>query len=430
MKDKRQLNIFYSSLFRLGMSYVLVWLLIFQLTATAQTDSLRYSTETHYDSVVEYLTPMEYAFMMHEETNWLLKANLLVTSENYLTNTFKLSLEKKIADGFSLNVAAQYWASNFDAVWWGYGMELSIESRWYYDYRNNVRNKQAAAHLSGAYLALGGGYRYTDANVNIWEKPSSFSYVPLFAKWGLQKRFLNHGYVDFGLSAGTQLALSDGLPSIISIGTYVDGGLAFTRDKEKLDFEKLCPVLKCHAADKFLLKTNFVDIVSLEYVRKTFIGSVLPNISAEFKLGESPFSINAKLSSRLEYANTFAYDYNYFTVSPQFHVEGRYYYNLKRRMLKGKSGNGLSANYISVGPLFNGEYTTFHTRGDRADRSISFVGMNLSTGIQRLIGDHLFFDFNTGLSYGMEYNYDEAHSVTYEKDKFIFNLTVAIGYRF
>jgi hypothetical protein len=220
--------------------------------------------------------------------------------------------------------------------------------------------------------------------------------------------------------------------TLISIGTYVDGGLAFTRDKEKLDFEKLCPVLRCHAADKFLLKTNFVDIVSLKYLRKAFVGSVLPNISAEVKLGESPFSINAKLSSKLEYGNSFEYDLHYFKVYPQFHVEGRYYYNLKRRMLKGKSGNGLSANYISVEPLFNGEYQTFHTYGDRADISSSFAGMNLSTGIQRLIGDHLFFDFNTGLSYGMEYTYtyDGANSVSYENDKFIFNLTVAIGYRF
>jgi hypothetical protein len=93
--------------------------LFVSMAGNAQTDSLRYSTETHYDSVVEYLTPMEYAFMMHEETNWLFKVNLLVSNENYSLNTFKLSLEKKIADGFSLNAAALYRASAFDAELWG-----------------------------------------------------------------------------------------------------------------------------------------------------------------------------------------------------------------------------------------------------------------------------------------------------------------------
>ena len=51
--------------------------LFVSMAGNAQTDSLRYSTETHYDSVVEYLTPMEYAFMMHEETNWLFKASMV-----------------------------------------------------------------------------------------------------------------------------------------------------------------------------------------------------------------------------------------------------------------------------------------------------------------------------------------------------------------
>lgn len=292
-------------------------------------------------------------------------------------------------------------------------------------------NKQSTTNLSGTYIAIGGGYRLTDANFQgPADAAQTINYVPLFAKWGLQKRFLNHGYVDFGLSAGTQLSLSERIPSRISIGTYVDGGLAFTRDKQKLDFTKLCPVLKCHAADKFLLKTNFVDIVSLSYFGKRITGSIIPNISAEFKLGESPFSINTQLSSRLEYTRSLDFDYNYFKVFPQFSVEGRYYYNLKRRMLMGKAGNGLSANYISLGPIYNGEYQIYSTQGNREGRSRSFAGMNLSTGIQRLIGDHLYFDFNTGLSYGMEYNDDEINSCSYKRDKFIFNLNVAIGYRF
>ncbi len=411
-------------------SWLALALFLFINMAHAQSDSLSYTEENSTDRIIDYLSPMEYAFMLHEETNWLLKANLLVTSENHYMNTFKLSLEKKIADGFSLNAAALYRASAFDADLWSYGMEFSIESRWYYAYRNKVRNKQAATHLSGVYLAVGGGYRYTAATFSSWNESSISSFVPLFAKWGLQRRFLNRGYVDFGFSVGTQLALSDRFSSMISLGTYVDAGLAFTRDKQKLDFTKLCPVLRCHAADRFLLKTNLVDIVSLGYVRKTFIGSVIPNISAEFKIGKSPFSINSKLQCGLQYSTSLNYDFDSYTLSPKLIVEGRYFYNLKSRILKGKTGNGLSANYVSLGGIFDGRYEFYHAGGMQVDQSTIFTGLIATTGIQRLISDHLYFDFNVGSGYGVECEEDESNNHKSNNNIWIFNLGVAIGYRF
>ena len=121
------------------MVLLLLAALFISMAGNAQTDSLNYSAETRHDSLVAYLTPMEYAFMMHEETNWLLKVNLLVTSENTFTNTLKLSLEKKIANGFSLNAAALYRASSYKADLFSYEVDLSLESRWYYNYRNKVQ---------------------------------------------------------------------------------------------------------------------------------------------------------------------------------------------------------------------------------------------------------------------------------------------------
>lgn len=396
----------------------------------AQSDSLNYSKEIRQDSTVAYMSPLEYAFMLHEETNWLLKANLLIAADNRNTETFKLSLEKKIATGFSLNgVLISYTNFNLGNNY-SYGMEFSLESRWYYKMRRSIREKKPASNLSGAYLALGAGYRLVESSYDYPNVYSNLKFIPTFVKWGLQRRFLKRGYVDFGLRAGTNFSLDDiHLPSI-QFGTYVNAGLAFTRDKQKLDFDKLCPVLKCHAADKFLLKTNLVDIINVMYVRKTFIGSFIPNIGAEVKIGASPFSINSQLSLRLEYQTSGNYDFKNFTLSPQLLVESRYYYNLNRRILMGRSGNGLSANYVSLGALYHGNYWTSEWSGNKNNFSETIIGLVAYTGIQRLITDHLYFDLNIGAGYGVEYKHDGFTNTNTNNGKAIFKLGISIGYRF
>jgi hypothetical protein len=256
-------------------------------------------------------------------------------------------------------------------------------------------------------------------------------YLPVFLRWGIQRRFLKHGYVDLGFKGGYNFALENHSMSYGFFGTYIDAGLAFTRDRQKLDFDKLCPVLKCHAADRFLLKSNLADIISLTTIRRIFIGSVYPNIAAEFKLGSSPFSINTQVGSRVEYATSWSLDYmNIFTLSPRALIEGRYYYNLKRRILTGKTGNGLSANYVSAGAMFSGEYQIFQNAGYRSNLSHAFAGVIVSTGIQRLISNHLYFDLNVGLAYGVENNVDSVNNTNENENKTIFNMGIAIGYRF
>ena len=65
----------------------------------------------------------------------------------------------------------------------------------------------------------------------------------------------------------------------------------------------------------------------------------------------------------------------------------RYYYNLNRRILKGKSANNLSANYVAVEPNLRFNYG----RGD------SGFSVKLLYGIQRRIGKRGYVDFDIGL---------------------------------
>ena len=408
--------------------------LFVSMAGNAQTDSLRYSTETHYDSVVEYLTPMEYAFMLHEETNWLFKASMVAYWEyGRVAGNLKLSIEKKIANGFSLNaVLFNYSSSKLGlSPSDNFGIESSLESRWYYKNHKNIRDNIPTANLSGGYVALGAGYR--KAYHAVYDRETGYSdleFIPLYAKWGVQRRFLKRGFVDVGLMAGWNKSLSGDTWSTLFFNTYVDVGLAFTRDKYKLDFDKLCPVLRCHAEDRFLLKTNLVNIINLAYVRESLIGSIEPNIAAEFKLGTSPFSINTKLGSKFQYSKVQNYDAEIFSINPELTIEGRYYYNLHRRMLKGKSGNGLSANYISLGGTYLGGYYNSTSGGNNRREESSFVGIKAGTGIQRLISNHLYLDMNIGVGYGREYSYIGWSGRRSNKMTGIFDLGFGIGYRF
>ena len=424
---------------KLNASVILLTLtaIFISMAGKAQSDSLSYSNETHYDSIVEYLTPMEYAFMFHEETNWLLKTSMTAAFlQGRIAGNINLSLEKKIATGFSLNAvlfnSATFNLGNSPSE--DAGIESSLESRWYYTNRKNIRENKPTASLSGAYIALGAGYRRVNTFRATENGDSKVEFIPIFAKWGVQRRFLKRGFVDVGVLAGWNKSLSGDTWSSLFFNTYVDAGLAFTKDKYKLDLDKLCPVLRCHAEDRFLLKTNLVNIINLAYVRESLMGSISPNIEAEFKIGKSPFSINSKLSSKLENIKfvRFNSEYKSFSIAPQLTIEGRYYYNLHRRMLMGKSGNGLSANYISMGPTYRGAFYNSINDGYKQKENYSFIGLKAGTGIQRLISDHLYLDINLGIGYGMEYSYDDRylsgrHS---NEPRLILDFGFGVGYRF
>ena len=427
-KNKRQTM-------KLNASAVLITLaaLLISLASKAQTDSLQYLAETRHDSVVEYLTPMEYAFMFHEETSWLLKGTFSASPDlGRVAGSLKLSLEKNLVKGFSLNAvlfnAATYSTGNSLADI--SGIEFSLESRWYYKNQKKLQENKSTANLSGSYIALGTGYRKFFGVLDNEFSTSDLEFMPIFAKWGFQRRFLKRGFFDVGVMAGWNKSLSGVSGSSLFFNTYVDAGLAFTKDKYKLDFDKLCPVLRCHAEDRFLLKTNLVNIINLSYFNGALIGFIAPNIEAEFKLGKSPFSINTKLGSKFQYAKSLDSDFKENTnrIEPQMTIDGRYYYNLRRRMLTGKSGNGLSANYISLGVMYRGIYMKRNFDISNYRHDISFVGIKLGYGIQRLISNHLYLNINLGIAFGIQHSYRGGPVI--KEQRGIIDFGFGIGYRF
>lgn len=101
-------------------------------------------------------------------------------------------------------------------------------------------------------------------------------------------------------------------------------------------------------------------------------------------------------------------------------VEQRYYYDAEKRKLKGKNGNGFSANYISLDAQFR-----FETKEDVTNKIKTqdrrFV-LAPYFGIQREIGSNLFIDFGFKI---IDFQY--LHST--EKSKFnVFNPGIRLNF--
>jgi len=442
--------------------------LIYIQQLNAQTDTLHYSEEIQQDSMVQYLTPLEYAFMMHEETKWMVKFNLVglaglpgsaVINLKSVNTSIKVDFERRIKNNFTLNTSFYYNFSHFQ--YYNERTELNqfnttnkfnflIEGRWYYNMENRVREKKQKRNLSGNYFAFGLGYSFRRVNapgsglgfqrpINIppdtsfiitpVQKTKIYQAIPLLIKWGLQRRFLNRGYIDIGLKTGTNFNFGSSSDFDFGINnfpvyfleSYVEAGIALAKDHKKLQREKLCDVVRCYKSEQFILKTNLIGMFMFAILdfgtEKNYNLLIKPNIAAELKIGKSPFSLNAiiNLSNRGSYSkfriiNTFA---------ASFALEGRWYYNLKRRMIKGKSGNGLSANYIGLGAAYSLNSTSFNFRDDLDDLDFKeFTEANyyyILTGIQRLLSDHFYFDVNFMFTYRTELGY---------------NINLGIGYRF
>ncbi|MBN2174435.1 MAG: hypothetical protein JW731_09895 [Bacteroidales bacterium] len=369
------------------------------------------------DSIMQYITPLEYAFMMHEETNWIIKANALVNTQFGNLLNYKLGLEQRLTPSFTLNISlagSVAWIS--EKLYHSDYINAAMEARWYYRLKQRRIQNKLAMSMSDNYIALG----ISDAhlmNKAVTENviiPQYHDYLNFYLKWGFQRRFLKSGHADFGISAGVIKPMAKNSNYSLSLSTYVDLGFALARDKYNLKQEFICPVMKCYENRNYVLKSNLSHLVTI-VIDEWISGFGLdPNISFEHKINQSSFSVNSELSaqfsfSRFKLTENSAYlsdsavrtgyrtdnEKNYSTdINIVFLAEGRWYYNLKSRMFKGKCGNSLSADYAAFGAVY--QFTS--------DELYNRFGYNrpfifLKAGWQRLFSEHLYYDIRLGAEY-------------------------------
>ncbi|MCF8405704.1 MAG: hypothetical protein K9H58_17290 [Bacteroidales bacterium] len=378
----------------------------------------------HPDSIIDNLTPLEYAFMMHEETSWLLKLNSTVNfGYGRGVGMIKIGAEKRISPSFTVDADFTYSSYGFTTVILG----GSIEGRWYYRLNKRIRNNKLARSMSDNYFALGVSQAQTRVKYN--ENNESFDYTSVYAKWGLQRRFLKYGHADFGLRMNYVFGTTESNSPSFAISTFVDLGLSYTKDKLPLNHDKLCAILNCYKSHKFIIKSNLTGLFSLSLSDQINSISLTPHLAFEYKVGKTPFSINAEIQGGLSYteydrtmtSSYYAPGYDAGTGyirnwQANMALEARYYYNLKRRMLNGKTGNSLSANYIGGGAAFIYNEPPYSYE-QSFDPSYYVVA-----GWQRLIGKHLYFDVQLGLEYRDKTAYDYSRIEP--------RIKIALGYKF
>lgn len=353
------------------------------------------------DSTIMYINSMEYAFMMHEETRWMIKAGMIVKNEYVNQNPFKISFEHRIKNSFTATASIDH--SNMvlpENDLYLLPLNFSLETRWYYRMNKRIKEGKAASSLSDNYLAIGGAYTWILNNQHL-ESMIDRQYYSLYAKWGMQRRYLKYGHIDIGIKAGMMDGVGNGFTPSLVFNTYVEMGLGFSKDKQAIDREKLCPFLRCYEADRFIIKANLSNLLNIGAFNDYKWVAFSPQVELEQKLGSSPFSLNAWAGITLSYFEFTSADEGYIDRSwiVGATLEGRYYYNLKKSIRTGRSGNGLSANYVAAG----GGYHFVNGQNDYMNTETG-PQLYLATGWQRLLNRHLYFDIQVGANYYFEPN--------------------------
>jgi hypothetical protein len=156
---------------------------------------------------------------------------------------------------------------------------------------------------------------------------------------------------------------------------------------------EVCDVFRCFEEEKQVLK---VDVRGLfENIKRDSLSSHF-SVAFETKINTS-FSVNTSANFNLNKYKGIDSKYSLSEISVGF--EPRFYYNLRKRIAKGKSANNLSGNYFSIGSYLNINEeiyisqlnTRFETTVKYPRNYVSFVP---KWGIQRRIFKHGFIDVN------------------------------------
>lgn len=372
------------------------------------------------DSVI-YLSPQDEAFMIDKETKYLFKIS---SEENSLADiatnqSFSVAFERKLSKAFSLSVMANsprsydLWNQQnilVKTLYWRVGAEL----RYYYHMPGKIKQKKQANNLSGAYFGAQfvrgfytGNEYYSTVNNNAY----SISY-------GIQKRFLNRGFVDFYLSLG-----NTNFRDNLSLSAGVRAGLALGKNYQLSD-DLICPIFKCHSNKKHALKINFLRRWSLQWNNvPAFVSSgdfwflfISPNVSQEVKIANSPLSFEHDLETSLSFSSLRIQSDNFGINNYilRYHAGLRFYHGMMNRIKRGQSGNNFSGMYsFARTKLERYSYYNFgfdSETGGRFPREIiqKEVEAQVGVGYQKEVLERLYFDLGIGATRDIKLNLDRA----------------------
>lgn len=322
--------------------YLLPCLLLLACTLSAQNDTVFISRSES----SEALTPAvltdarNEVFKMQDPCRFLLK--FLGLQE------LDLSGEYKLHPALSINAGVQA------VVWedsdWLTSWTVRAEPRWYYGMSKKVKNGAQANNLSGNYLSLEYGYTHF-RNKGLGNRNT------LLLNWGVQRRLFNRGYFDLGFGVGM---------GTVSSGPFNRGGrvffarprtaigLAMARPKTVKSTGNYCEALRCFTEEHRMWKIDLYNLLDFYKDYRYQWVSLAPNIGYEQKIAASAWSVHLEIGGLLSRSgatvDNAGQEQTYYshTYQAMAVLEPRWYYNLKRRIAQGKSGNSLSGTYVGV----------------------------------------------------------------------------------
>lgn len=383
------------------------------LFAQEDTVKVEYGTEVGSLEEQEFIDAYNDLFLLDQKERFLLKIDLLGLARQLTNNRSKLSLglEQKIGKAASINLRAiaegavlspqKLISTNYLAY---LSFAFEIEPRWFIGMSRKIRTGKGADNLSGNYIGL--FYRLETIPYGFIADGPDYTIFNNYGglKFGMQRRIFNRWFFDFSVGLGLQSVESlnyDGQGNYLSSNIDIDPhlhydlgiGLAFGGAK-KGDGSSNCTIFRCFEEEKSLWKVNLIDLV-----RHIGIEGVegRANIAYEQKLGESSFSINTEADASYEFypgigTREFIFAEDTATVNLGYKIGTvgletgiRYYYNQKKKIASGESGNNLSGNYYGL-----------RTRLDRSSEAVSLSIMP-TFGMQRRLFKNGYLNFEIGI---------------------------------
>jgi hypothetical protein len=369
------------------------YFLIICALCLAQFSKAQAESEVLASDSVDYLTPEEYAIMLHEDKRLLFKVFPIYGG-----------LEWEFIENFSIEALGGLNNQN--------DLFASAEFRHYFT------KSSRRSSLNGAYIATGGSLTNGSFSATDYGFPSNENRGRLYLKLGLQRRFIGSGLADISLQFSSMQIFTDNQELNLNSDQTIFGNLSITtpvriglglgsKKSGNLDYEKLCPVLKCHSQERFLIKLDLANAFQFYISDLTLESSFALKASIEQKLGNAPFSLQANLGAFTLFSTYFrnieSYQLKQSSILFATGIEFRYYYNLNARIRKGKTGNSLSANYFGLEYQYSNsriqwEVPRIDGRNTNGRSTNSNRKIHISTGVQRTFGERLYFDVSFGAS--------------------------------
>ena len=319
-----------------------------------------------------------------------------------------LGAERKISPAFSvdagmrLQVLSGTLSPTSQSRWFGY-LQARLEPRWYYQMKRQIREGMQADNLSGNYLGL--------ELSSSWFRNQPGGYqMGLALNYGIQRRLFGWGYFDLGYGLGFARAPQSAF--------FRGGSVLFTRPRLRLGLVRVrpqpgdapdayCEALRCFREERQLWKTDLLNLFDLYADSRAQTLTIRPYVAYERKIGVSPFSVNTELFGQAGLGRyVFGENYRYRFASAGLQVQPRWYFNLKRRIALGRSGNNLSGMYLGLqagGTLTKSEVLPGQII---SNRRAAYLGAAQVFGVQYRFLRTGFADLQLKVGYGATYYTD------------------------